>query len=143
MRREKQRDETEMVGCSFLHSLSEEEDERQKTDTEGEGRSVSLRTQHLLRASATDWQGVLICIYLIRTMHNSFPKQEKTHASGKPFTHFLLSALLFEPLRNGAGDFFDPACGECLCGFIRTPPGVDLFIYFSNNRLVRPFVALL
>lgn len=99
-------------------------------------RGVSLSTQHLLQASATDWQGVLICIYLIKMMHNSFPKQEKTHAFGNPFTHFLLSALLFESLRNGAGDFFDPACGESLCGFIRSPPGVYLFI-FPNNRLLR------
>lgn len=75
-------------------------------------------------------------------MHNSFPKQEKTHAFGKPFTHFLLFALLFESLRNGAGEFFDPACGECLCGFIHWPPGVYLFI-FPNNRLLRPCAALL
>lgn len=70
------------------------------------GRSVYLSTQHLLLAFVTDWQGVLICIYLIKTMHNSFLKQEKTHASGKLFTHFLISTLLFESLRKGAGDFF-------------------------------------
>lgn len=119
------------MGCSFLHS-PRRRDERHKSDTEVEGRSVYLSTQHLLQAFETDWQSVLICIYLIKAMHNSFPKQEKTHASGKPFTHFLISALLFESLRNGAGDFFDPACGECLCGFIRSPPVgfIYLFIYF-------------
>ncbi len=117
-------------------------DERHTTVTEGEERGVSLSPQHLLQASAADWQGVLICIYLIKTMHNSFPKQEKTHAFGKPFTHFLLSALSFESLRNVTGDFFDPACGESLCGFIRSPPGVYLCI-FPNNRLLRPCAALL
>ncbi len=129
-------------GIHFSIVCPRKGDERHKTDTEGEGRGVPLSTQHLLQASATDWQGVLICIYLIKMMHNSFPKQEKTHAFGNPFTHFLLSALLFESLRNGAGDFFDPACGESLCGFIRSPPGVYLFI-FPNNRLLRPCAALL
>lgn len=94
----------------------------------GRGRNVYLSMQHLLRAFATDCQGVLICIYLIKTMHNSFPKQEKTHASGKLFTHFLISTLLFESLRRF---FFDPACGECLCGFIRLPPLGFIYLFLE------------
>lgn len=38
-------------------------------------------------------------------MHNSYAIQEITHASGKPFIYFLLSALHFESPMNGAGSF--------------------------------------